>query len=208
MLHPDTEIQHVDGVVGCGVFATEAMPRGTITWVRDPLDQVLDMDVFRCVAPHVAATLWKHSYYDGRGDRVLCWDLARFMNHSCDANTLSPGLPFDIAIRDIEAGEELTSDYGALNLEEPFSCACRSGRCRGTVHPSDFERFADAWDRSLRSAFFGILRVQQPLWQWVQDKRLIEEAADDPSRIPSILQNRWPDATGAVCPVANRYFRR
>lgn len=30
----------------------------------------------------------EYAYIDGRGDHILCWDHARFYNHSCDANCL------------------------------------------------------------------------------------------------------------------------
>jgi hypothetical protein len=39
MLHPDTELRFVNRTIGYGVFATRMIPRGTITWVRDRLDQ-------------------------------------------------------------------------------------------------------------------------------------------------------------------------
>ena len=39
MLHPHTELRHVSKQIGYGVFATQLIPKGTITWVRDDLDQ-------------------------------------------------------------------------------------------------------------------------------------------------------------------------
>ena len=39
MLHPHTELRHVSKLIGYGVFATQLIPKGTITWVRDDLDQ-------------------------------------------------------------------------------------------------------------------------------------------------------------------------
>jgi hypothetical protein len=39
MLHPDTQLRYLNAEVGYGVFATAAIPRGTIVWVRDCLDQ-------------------------------------------------------------------------------------------------------------------------------------------------------------------------
>ena len=36
MIHSDTELRPVNAVVGLGVFATRRLPRGTVTWVRDP----------------------------------------------------------------------------------------------------------------------------------------------------------------------------
>ena len=46
--------------------------------------------------------------------RVLCGDITKFINHSETPNiegTNEPDGGFDVALRDIEAGEELTVDY-------------------------------------------------------------------------------------------------
>ena len=42
MIHPDTELRFANPQIGLGVFATRFLiPKGTITWVRDQLDQAL-----------------------------------------------------------------------------------------------------------------------------------------------------------------------
>jgi SET domain-containing protein len=61
--------------------------------------------------------------------------VAHFGNHSCDPN-LHVGGPYQlVARRAIEAGEELTVDYGTISGAESFSMACRCGAesCRGVV---------------------------------------------------------------------------
>jgi hypothetical protein len=201
MLHPHTELRAIDDTIGFGVFATRDLPRGTITWARDALDQIVGPDVFRTLEAHARAAVEKYSWVDGDGDRVLCWDLGRFMNHHCGANTLSPGFAFDIALRDIAAGEEITTDYGSLNLDEPFSCACASPRCRGTVGPGDFDALAAGWDGRLRDAFALAGSVEQMLWGLIRDTDAVRAAIDDPARVPSILRHRW---TGAAQSVARR----
>lgn len=35
MIHPDTELRFINPEIGYGVFATQFIPRGTITWVRE-----------------------------------------------------------------------------------------------------------------------------------------------------------------------------
>ena len=40
MIHPSTELKYVSPEIGIGVVATEFIPKGTITWALDPLDQV------------------------------------------------------------------------------------------------------------------------------------------------------------------------
>ncbi len=83
---------------------------------------------------------------DGRGDFVLCWDLARYINHSCEPSCRSAGYDFEIAVRNIHPGEQLTDDYGALNIEWTFQCSCESPRCRRAIHPDDLLTYADEWD--------------------------------------------------------------
>ncbi len=191
MIHPDTELRHVNGHIGHGVFATQLIPKGTVTWALDPLDQVLSVDQEQQLRCRGAALLDKYTYRNRTGQRVLLWDLARWMNHSCAANTLSPGLDFELAIRDILPGEEITCDYGALNEQQPFECACDSRQCRITVRPEDFDAHACAWDALLRDAFGHIREVPQPLWKWVRDRSLIERALLDPALIPSTMDNKF-----------------
>ncbi len=55
-------------------------------------------------------------------------------NHSCDANTKQIGLNM-VAIKDIEASEELTLDYADFldHTMEPFQCNCGAKNCRGLI---------------------------------------------------------------------------
>ena len=68
---------------------------------------------------------------------------ARFFNHSCDPNcesTVEKRRVYIEAIRDIEAGAELTYDYQIQredddpdNIDEVFACRCGFPQCRGTM---------------------------------------------------------------------------
>jgi uncharacterized protein len=148
MIHPDTELLFVNDVIGYGVFAKRPIPRGTITWVRDEFDQSFSSEqIARLSEPHLKV-LRKYGYLDRHGRTVLCWDHARFMNHSCEANCLGAGYDFEIAVRDIRAGEELT----------------------GEVRPDDMIRLADRWDELLRGSFPLLQQVPQPLWPLVVEK--------------------------------------
>lgn len=163
MIHPDTELRLVDPVVGWGVFATRRLPRGTLTWVRDVLDQRIDPAMLDALGQHWHRWSDHHTFADAEGHRVLCWDLCRSMNHSCDPNCAGTELDFEIAIRDIEAGEELTNDYGTLRIEdrEGFPCCCGTGACRRHVRPdlAAIERLRPAVLAALRVA----PRLDQPL---------------------------------------------
>lgn len=193
MIHPDTELREVSPEIGYGVFATKDIPKGTITWALDPLDQILDRVRIASMWRQHKQMLLRYTWINERGERILCWDFARYMNHSCEANTFGPGtFEFEIAVRDIKAGEQLTSDYGALNIEEPLRCSCGSARCRGVVRSRDFVRHAPEWDAQIRGAFPLIRSVEQPLWTFVaRAQRRIDQGVAQPGTLPSILAARW-----------------
>jgi uncharacterized protein len=97
VIHPHSELRFVSPAIGFGVFATRLIPKGTITWVFDPLDQIVSPSR----ASQLAAPLQRHldiySYQNGRGHRILCWDHARFVNHSCQPTSLATGFDLEIA---------------------------------------------------------------------------------------------------------------
>ncbi len=185
MIHPHTELRLINPVIGHGLIATARIPKGTITWVRDELDQCFTPAEVRAKSRVYRDVLEKYCFVDGRGRAVLCWDLARFVNHCCNATCLSAGYDFEIAVRDIEIGEELTDDYGTLNIEGPFPCACGKPNCRGEITPEDPIRLADFWDARVRAAFPGVGEVDQPLWDLVREKELVGRALAEPQTLAS-----------------------
>ena len=185
MIHPNSELRFVGPAIGFGVFATRFIPKGTITWVFDPLDQIVSSSRASGLAEPLVRQLDIYSFQNGRGERILCWDHARFINHSCNPTSLAPGFDLEIAVRDIQPGEQITDDYGSLNLDVSFECACGYPQCRGAVGPGDFETYSDHWDRLLAAAFPAIGSVEQPLWDLVQDQAAIGEILMGEARIPS-----------------------
>ena len=187
MIHPDSELRFVSPPIGYGLFATRLIPKGTITWVGDPLDQIISPAQLTTLPVLLSSQAHKYSYLNGRGHRILCWDHGRFVNHSCAASCLSPGFDFEIAVRDIAPGEEITDDYGALNLEEPFPCLCGARNCRGSVRPDDPVRHAAGWDALIAEAFLFIKCVPQPLWELVQEKTEVNLVVAGELKLPSVL---------------------
>jgi uncharacterized protein len=162
MLHPHTEVKWISEIIGCGVLACRPIPSGTITWVRDPLDRVLTPEQVETLPALCRDTFLKYSYRNAGGEYVFCWDNTRFMNHSFNPNCITTAYGFEMAVRDIAPGEELTNDYGSLNILEPFH-ACDEGSGRKTVYPDDLVRHANDWDRQLKRAFCRFPQVDQPL---------------------------------------------
>jgi hypothetical protein len=189
LIHPHSELRFVSPAIGYGLFATRAIPKGTITWVGDALDQVISEGQFSQLPELLRAITHKYSYLNGVGQRILCWDHGRFVNHSCAATCLSPGLDFEIAIRDIAPGEEITDDYGTLNPEEPFACLCGAPNCRGTVRPDDPQRYAAEWDALTADAFSFIRTIEQPLWELVKEKEAVAKVLRGELKLPSVLSH-------------------
>lgn len=162
VIHPHTELRPADARVGYGVFATRFIPRGTITWVHDVLDQTFSPEAVARLAPLHRQALERFAYLEPTGAYVLCWDHARYNNHACRPTCRTVG-DFDIVVRDIGPGEELTIEYAVVNVWAPFACACGDSTCRGTVRRSDVDAFGDAWDAEARDAARLVARVEQPL---------------------------------------------
>lgn len=185
MIHPHSELRFINPDIGFGVVATRFIPKGTITWVLDPLDQVVTPAREAELSATLRDYLDTYSYQNGRGERILCWDHARFVNHSCEPTSLAPGFDLEMAVRDIHPGEQITDDYGSLNIQSAFTCACGVGHCRGRVGPGDFERHFERWDALVAAAFPQVGAVEQPLWGLVTDRDAIARILAGGAPIPS-----------------------
>ena len=173
MMHPDTEVRFISEEIGYGVVAKKLIPKGTITWVQDELDRVLNPAGVARMHPETQKLVDKYSFRNKDGNLVLCWDLAKYVNHSFNSNCLSTAYDFELAIRDIQPGEQLTDDYGYLNVQEPFK-AQDEGMERVTVYPDDLENYHEQWDSQLSDAFQDFEEVEQPLKKFVS-KALLEK---------------------------------
>ena len=75
----------------------------------------------------------------------------------------------ELAVQDIDEGEQLTNDYGTLNIIEPFE-AFDEGHHRMVVYPDDLENYHAEWDARLAEAFPSIGRIDQPLRFLIPDE--------------------------------------
>jgi SET domain-containing protein len=171
MIHPDTEIRFISAEIGYGVVATKLIPKGTITWALDALDRVFTPSQLSKMDTVYQEILNKYTYRNNQGDHVLCWDFGRYVNHSFNSNCISTAYNFEIAVRDILPGEELTDDYGYLNVNEPFEALAEPGSTRTMVYPDDLLKHHAVWDEKILQALPNILKHPQPL------KHLLEKGA-------------------------------
>ena len=77
---------------------------------------------------------------DGGTHMVDGYGMAMYINHSCQPNCETDqidGKIWIIALRNIEAGEELTYDYNLFDGEGEAPCYCGAKRCRGTMYSWD-----------------------------------------------------------------------
>lgn len=194
MMHPDTEIQFISNEIGYGVVATKLIPKGSITWVQDELDQVytpLQISRMREISREM---IDKYSFRNNKGNFVLCWDKSKYVNHSFRSNCLSTAYDFEVAIRDIYPGEELTDDYGYLNVTEAFKPK-DEGTSRSTVYPDDLVHFHKEWDTQLAETFEYIREVNQPLMPLIpgniqQKLKMILEGRE---QLDSLINLYYPD---------------
>ena len=64
-----------------------------------------------------------------------------YLNHSCEPNVGFAGNVVLVAMRDIVAGEELTTDYALFDDHgDSMACTCGTPSCRGTVTGQDWQR--------------------------------------------------------------------
>ncbi len=108
---------------GKGLFATRRIARGEV---------VISWDQTRELSKKEYESLPSEDlkYIDIKDGRIyLVGEPERFVNHSCDPNTV-PGSFSDVAGRDIEMEEEITANYRLFsNPNRSFICQCRSPIC-------------------------------------------------------------------------------
>ena len=193
MLHPDTALKFVNPTIGSGIFANEFIPKGTLTYVKDSLEIDISHSQYLTHGKPVRDVIDKYSYIDENGHYIVSWDNAKYINHSCDSNTISTGYGFEIAIKDIYPGDEITDEYGIFNLESSFQCECGSFLCRKIVRPEDLDNLFPDWDQKIIPALKQFDRVQQPLAQFLSPEIISQLKAflSNPKKYKSVHALRY-----------------
>ncbi|HSI70259.1 MAG TPA: SET domain-containing protein [Gillisia sp.] len=196
MMHPDTEVQFISEEIGYGVVAKKFIPRGTITWVQDELDQIYTPEQVEKMKDVSKQMIDKYTFRNNKGNFVLCWDISKYVNHSFRSNCLSTAYDFEIAVRDIHPGEELTDDYGYLNVTDAFP-AKNEGTSRKVVYPDDLLNYHEQWDRTLQETMPFLSGVEQPLMSLVSNKiqQEIKMVLNGEKQMESILNVYYQEQT-------------
>ena len=138
------------GTTGHGSFAIEPIRRGTViaTFGGTATSQE---NLRRFPAERVSRSIQVEAdlFFVGPVQR----EPGDSINHSCDPNCGMRNATQVIAMRDIEAGEELTFDYAMSDAAayDEFDCACGATTCRGRVTSRDWR------DTTLQNRYEGFL---------------------------------------------------
>jgi uncharacterized protein len=110
----------------CGLFAASRIPRGTPIWqFVSGFDHDFTPEQWAAL-PEPARGHTRHFCFVRKGDLhvILSGDHACFINHANDPTTGAPAnarLPVTtVALREIQAGEELTCNYWAYDADTPW----------------------------------------------------------------------------------------
>ena len=176
-------------IAGQGLFAAQGIPKGTriIQYIGARIPKEESVERLAQGNTYIFAF---NERYDIDGKTLK--NKARYINHSCEPSCRSAGYDFELAVRDIQPGEELTDDYGSLNLEYDFRCACATAACRRTIHPDDLLTYAEQWDQIVAEPFRLMPTVAQPLWPLVKDKEILEAVLACRMTIASCRENYYP----------------
>jgi hypothetical protein len=162
MIHPDTILRQINDRIGLGVVVTRPIPRGTIVWLRDALDQVISPERAAALPEQVKFHLDLYGYQED-DNIVLLWDNGRFVNHSCQPSTISIGSFAQVARRDLDPGEEITCEYADDQYKIPFTCTCGAPGCHGGSPPGPTQARSVRLDEEAAAAYASALEVPQPL---------------------------------------------
>lgn len=190
MIHPFTKLEFINQDIGYGVVATKFIPAGTITWVLDELDREFNPIEFHKLPLLYQDILDTYTYRNNKGNFVLCWDHGKYVNHSFNANCLTTAYDFEIAVKDIYPGEQLTDDYGYLNISKPFR-GIDEGTKRKIVYLNDLLKYYKTWDKKLEKFFPLIPELYQPLKKIINKEtwNTIIAIATKRIKMESILNN-------------------
>lgn len=188
MIHPNTELRFISEHVGYGVFATANISEGTIVYVKDSLELNISPTDYLMHTEEMKEVIEKYSYIDENGNRIISWDFAKYVNHCCNCNSISTGYGFEIAIRDIKKGEQITDEYGIFNLERPMHLVCGGANCRKEIKPTDFEDYYQEWDLKIKKSIIKLFDVEQPLMPFLEKttRKELDELFYDPEKYRSV----------------------
>lgn len=137
--------RRTSAIEGTGAFARERIVKGELLWIKG--GHIVHGSVLETFDRRFAdyALQISDEFFLAPLSEEEIDSLVVFHNHSCDPNVGPEGQICFVALRDIEAGEELTTDYATIVHDEKrykmrLQCACGTPHCRGLVTGEDWKR--------------------------------------------------------------------
>ena len=123
---------------GQGAFAGEPIPaRRKIGEMRGEFVDLAEARRRARLAENTSGRIFMVAISDKRAvDATASTDPLRFANHSCQPNMalkVQQGRVAFYALRDIDAGEELTARYGETHHAGRLTCRCGAPGCQGRL---------------------------------------------------------------------------
>ena len=137
---PKTEVRS-SGVEGRGLFAVAPIAKHEVVAIKG--GHIVDEATFQRMKDVIGNSDVKIA--DGFHLGALSPDeyegVMMFLNHSCEPNVGVQGNTVFVAMRDVQAGEELCLDYALIDdYDDEMACHCGTAACRGVVGGRDWQR--------------------------------------------------------------------
>jgi hypothetical protein len=127
-------------IQGIGTFAIEPIPAGQLL-IMTTGGLVVTAQERQSGQIQLEAEMYNEESLPGDLSIITPKVFHYYVNHRCEPNAVdlsrSPNITQYIAWRDIQAQEEITTDYGIIGATVE-RCMCRSSLCRGQVTPDDW----------------------------------------------------------------------
>ena len=128
-------------IAGRGLFATEPIEASEVVAVKG--GHIVESAAMRALPGRLRNS--EIQIADGLHLVALTEDeyepVMLFINHSCEPNTGFAGNVVLVAMRDVAAGQELTTDYAMFDdSAETMQCRCGAAACRGVINGDDWRR--------------------------------------------------------------------
>ena len=139
-LSPKTEVRE-SRIHGRGLFATDKIDKGEVAAVKGghivTREQLREITLrLGPVEIQIGDDLFIAPVTDDERELSMLYS-----NHSCDANLGMRGEITFVALRDIEAGEELTHDWCTTDDDDySVDCKCGAANCRKILTGKDWQR--------------------------------------------------------------------
>lgn len=111
-------------IEGIGLFAGEFISKGTLIWkLNSTIDRIYTRNEYNKLKQEwseIELSYFNRYVFEDKDFLYFCGDDAKYCNHSYTPNT--SGIEEQIALVDINKGEEITCNYSEINNnEEPWS---------------------------------------------------------------------------------------